>query len=123
MLDINSWDFYVVAASVLDHVLSTRKTAALSTIGAPLRREGLDSSHLVTWLRERDSGILATLTPHKRGPESKRHPLEDENQKLRRRNERLSEQLRKAEIIIDVQKIVAALLGRPIPLPHPEQNR
>ena len=38
------------------------------------------------------------------------------NQKLRRQNARqLTEELRKAEIIIDVQKKVAALLGNPIP--------
>jgi transposase-like protein len=92
------------------------------TIGALLRREGLYSSHLVTWRRERDAGILDALTPQKRGPKSKRHPLEDENQKLRRQNERLAEQLRKAEIIIDVQKKVAALLGRPIPPLDPEEN-
>lgn len=92
------------------------------TIGALLRREGLYSSHLVTWRRERDAGILDALTPQKRGPKSKRHPLEDENQKLRRQNERLTEQLRKAEIIIDVQKKVAALLGRPIPPLDPEEN-
>jgi transposase-like protein len=91
------------------------------TIGALLRREGLYSSHLVTWRRERDAGILEALTPQKRGPKSKRHPLEDENQKLRRQNERLTEQLRKAEIIIDVQKKVAALLGRPIPPLDPEE--
>ena len=91
------------------------------TIGALLRRESLYSSHLVTWRRERDAGILEALTPQKRGPKSKRHPLEDENQKLRRQNERLTEQLRKAEIIIDVQKKVAALLGRPIPPLDPEE--
>jgi transposase len=82
----------------------------------------LYSSHLVTWRRERDAGILEALTPQKRGPKSKRHPLEEENQKLRRQNERLTEELRKAEIIIDVQKKVAALLGRPILTPDPEEN-
>jgi hypothetical protein len=87
-----------------------------------LRRESLYSSHLVTWRRERDAGILEALTPQKRGPKSKRHPLEEENQKLRRQNERLTEELRKAEIIIDVQKKVAALLGRPILIPDPEEN-
>jgi transposase len=40
-------------------------------IGALLRREGLYSSHLVTWRRERQAGILKGLTPHKRGPKSK----------------------------------------------------
>lgn len=87
-----------------------------------LRREGLYSSHLVTWRRERQSGILEGLTPQRRGPKSKRRPLEEENQKLRRENERLSEQLRKAEIVIDVQKKVGALLGWPLPKVDPEQK-
>jgi transposase len=89
-------------------------------IGALLRREGLYSSHLVTWRHERSAGILHALTPQKRGPKSKRSPLDEENQKLRRDNERLSEDLRKAEIVIDIQKKVAALLGRPICTPDRE---
>ena len=91
-------------------------------IGALQRREGLYSSHLVTWRRERQSGMLKGLTPHKRGPKSKRSPLEEENQKLRRENERLTEQLRKAEIVIDVQKKVGALLGWPLPEADPEEK-
>ena len=91
-------------------------------IGALLRREGLYSSLLATWRRERANGILEALTPRKRGPKSKRNPLEEENQKLRRQNARLTEDLRKAHIIIDVQKKVAALLGHPIPEPDPEEN-
>jgi|SRR6185369_7417822 len=83
-------------------------------IGALLRREGLYSSHLVTWRNERATGILQALTPQKRGPKSKRTPLDEENQKLRRENQYLSEELRKAEIVIDIQKKVAALLGRPL---------
>ena len=43
-------------------------------IGALQRREGLYSSHLVTWRRERQAGILKGLTPHRRGPKSKRNP-------------------------------------------------
>jgi transposase len=91
-------------------------------IGALLRREGLYSSHLVTWRQERAAGILRGLTPQKRGPKSRRHPLDEENQKLRRENQRLTEQLRKAEIIIEVQKKVAALLGNPIPPTDPEEK-
>ena len=83
-------------------------------IGAVLRRHGLYSSHLTKWRRERKSGILEGLTPHKRGPKSKVNPLTEENQKLRRDNERLTDRLRKAEIVIDVQKKVAMLLGIPI---------
>jgi len=91
-------------------------------IGALLRREGLYSSLLATWRRERADGILEALTPRKRGPKSKRNPLEEENLKLQRQNARLTEDLRKAHIIIDVQKKVAALLGRPIPEQDPEEN-
>lgn len=96
------------------------QASAAGGIGALLRREGLFSSHLSTWRRERKAGVLEALTSHKRGPKSKRNPLAEENQKLQRDNQRLTEQLRKAEIIIDVQKKVAALLGHPIADPDPE---
>jgi len=91
-------------------------------LGALLRREGLYSSLLTYWRRERAQGVLEALTPQKRGPKSKRNPLQEENLKLQRQNARLTEDLRKAHIIIDVQKKVAALLGRPIPEPDPEEN-
>ncbi len=68
-------------------------------IGSLLRREGLYSSLLATWRRERANGILEALTPQKRGPKSKRHPLEEENQKLRRQNTRLAEDLSHPTII------------------------
>jgi transposase len=91
-------------------------------IGALLRREGLYSSHLSTWRRERQVGILRGLTPLKRGPKSKRSPQEEEMQKLRRENQRLTEELRKAAIVIDVQKKVGALLGWPLPKADPEEQ-
>ncbi len=90
--------------------------------GALLRREGLYSSHLAAWRRERANGILEALTPQKRGPKSKRNPLAEENEKLRRENARLTEKLRKAEIIIEVQKKVATLLGRPLPEQDAEEK-
>ena len=104
----------------------TKADAAASeagAIGALLRREGLYSSHLVKWRRDREASIQQGLEPRKRGPKSTRSPMRDENQKLQRENERLTEQLRKAEIIIDVQKKVAALLGAPIPPVDPERQR
>src|SRR5450755_3066601 len=91
-------------------------------IGALQRREGLYSSHLVTWRRERQAGILKGLTPHKRGPKSKPNPQEEEMQKLRRENQRLTEELRKAAIVIDVPKKVGALLGWPLPKADPEEQ-
>lgn len=91
-------------------------------IGALLRREGLYSSLLASWRREREAGVLQALAPHKRGPKSKRDPLVEENQQLRRETQRLTEELRKAEIVIDVQKKVATLLGRPIQTVEPQEN-
>ena len=89
-------------------------------VGALLRREGLYSSVLTTWRRERAAGVRQALAPQKRGPKSKRDPVQEENQKLHKENLRLTEQLRKAEIVIDVQKKVGALLGWPIPTPDPD---
>jgi len=97
-------------------------SAVAGGVGALLRREGLYSSHLVSWRRERQAGILEALKPRKRGRKSERDPLAEENEKLRRQVGPLTEKLRKAEIIIDVQKKVAALLGNPIPEQDPEDH-
>lgn len=92
-------------------------------IGALLRREGLYSSHLVTWRRERQAGILKGLTPRRRGPKPTRSPQDDEIRRLRAANQRLTEELRKAEIVIDVQKKVAALLAEGNPSSDPKAPR
>ncbi|MBU6429816.1 MAG: transposase [Cyanobacteria bacterium REEB65] len=84
-------------------------------IGALLRREGLYSSHLVDWRRQRDEGGLAQLAPKKRGRKPKHDPRAVELAKLQRENERLAERLRKAELIIAAQKKIAALLGETLP--------
>jgi transposase-like protein len=111
-------------AEYKQRILEEAEAAAATRggLGALIRREGLYSSLLAYWRRERTHGILEALTPQKRGPKSKRNPLEEENQKLRRQNARLSEDLRKAHIIIDVQKKVAALLGHAIPEPDMEEE-
>jgi transposase len=82
-------------------------------IGALLRREGIYSSTLYSWRKERDAAVRQAFS-QKRGPRPKRHPLDGENEKLRRQNQRLQEELDKAHIIIDVQKKVARLLGHPL---------
>jgi len=81
----------------------------LGEIGALLRREGIYSSSLSNWRRQRERGELDGLSPQKRGP--KPDPQAVELAKLKRENERLRERLRKAEMIIDVQKKVAQMLG------------
>jgi len=78
-------------------------------IGALLRREGVYSSSLTNWRRQRERGELDGLSPQKRGP--KPDPQAVELVRLKREVERLRERLRKAEMIIDVQKKVAQMLG------------
>ena len=77
--------------------------------GALLRREGLYSSHLTEWRRQRARGELDGLTGQKRGP--KPDEGAEELDRLQSENERLRERLRQAELIIDVQKKVSQLLG------------
>jgi transposase len=114
----------IYTAEYKQRILEEAELAAATRggLGALLRREGLYSSLLTYWRRERAQGIREALTPRKRGPKSGRDPLAEENQKLRRAVGQLTEKLRKAEIIIDVQKKVAALLGNPIPEPDPEEK-
>ena len=85
-------------------------------IGALLRREGIYSSYLTTWRKQRALGELDGLSPHKRGP--KPNPEAIELAKLRREHARLQERMRRAELIIDVQKKVARMLGETIETPE-----
>lgn len=82
-------------------------------IGALVRREGLYSSALTTWRRERESGALSALT-HNRGRKLKHGPVEMENERLKKDNQRLEAKLRQAKLIIEVQKKVSEILGNPI---------
>ena len=79
--------------------------------GALVRREGLYSSHLTTWRRQRAHGILDGLAPKKRGV--KPDPLALENTQLRSEIKHLEQQLHRAETIIEVQKKVSQLLSLP----------
>jgi transposase len=84
-------------------------------IGEMLRREGLYSSHLTSWRRERDQGQLDGLTPKKRGRKaSPGKEILEENRRLARENERLKKRLAQAQTIIDVQKKLSTLLGLPL---------
>jgi|WetSurMetagenome_2_1015567.scaffolds.fasta_scaffold395260_2 transposase len=85
-------------------------------LGALLRREGLYSSHLSTWRQQRDAGMLAGLTPKRRGRKANPDaPLIAENERLKRETQRLSAKLRQAETIIEVQKKLSEILGIPLP--------
>jgi transposase-like protein len=81
-------------------------------IGALLRREGLYSSHLSTWRRQREEGVLQALNPRKRGRKEKpKDPSGEHIAQLEKENQRLKSRLRKAEIIIEAQKKISEILG------------
>src|SRR5918911_4471781 len=76
--------------------------------GALLRREGLYTSLISEWRKQRDKGALgALLAPSGRPPVD---PLERENARLRRENQRLAGELDKARKVIEVQGKLSALL-------------
>ena len=92
-------------------------------LGALLRREALYSSHLSTWRRQRDAGSLSALAAKKRGRKAKAvDPLVQENQQLRRENERLRGELKKANTIIEVQKKLSEVLGTPMGTPDSSET-
>ena len=81
-------------------------------IGALLRREGLYSSHLTNWRKQREQGILEGLSPAKRGRKPKpRNPLDKRMAELERENQRLQNKLKQAQIIIEAQKKISEILG------------
>jgi transposase len=91
------------------------RAAETRGIGAILRREGLYSSTLSEWRRQRDAGAFSALVPGKRGPKTAElNPLSAEVAVLQRNNARLTQRLARAEAVIDIQKKVAALLGIPL---------
>jgi transposase-like protein len=99
-------------------VLQEAERCTSGELGALLRREGLYSSHLTTWRKQRDAGQLAALMPKKRG--RKIDPQVEEMARLRRENAKLQAQVQRADLIIEAQKKLLVLLNLPIPeVPEP----
>ncbi len=93
----------------------TDRAADTGGIAAILRREGLYSSALTDWRRQRDAGAFGALTPARRGPKAvEPNPLAAEVALLQKENARLTLRLKRAEAVMDVQKKVAELLGIPL---------
>ena len=95
-----------------------REAAAASAsggIGALLRREGLYSSHLITWRRQRERGELAGLSAQRRGRKAKAvNPLAKRVAELERDKRRLERRLEQAELLLDIQKKASRLLEIPL---------
>ena len=88
------------------------RAKAPGEVGAILRREGLYSSHLSVWRRDRDRVAKDGLAAGKRGPKAKL--VDPKVKQLERENARLERKLKQAETIIEFQKKVAEILGIPL---------
>src|SRR6202521_4617676 len=107
------------AAAKLRILEETDRAADTGGIAAILRREGLYSSALTEWRRQRDAGAFEALKPLRRGPKPVVAPPPDADLgQLRRENARLRQRLEHAEAIIGIQKKVEALAGIPMPTPE-----
>jgi len=85
-------------------------------IGALLRREGLYSSHLVCWRKQRDEGLISRKRGRKANPSRKRiKELESEVARLKKR-------LKRADLLLDIQKKASELLGIPLNSPDNEDS-
>jgi len=83
-------------------------------IGALLRREGIYSSQLATWRRQRAASERVALEPRKRGRKVDPGIAESRQvAELTKDNARLRRKLAQAHTIIDVQKKLCTLLGLP----------
>jgi transposase-like protein len=89
-------------------------------IGALLRREGLYSSNLAAWRRQRDAIAQEGLKARKRGRKAKQ--VDPRIKELERENARLKRRLKKTEIILDFQKKASELLGISLENPDSEEN-
>ena len=81
-------------------------------VGALLRREGLYSSLLTNWRRQRERGALREMQGRRRGP--KPQPVDPRLKPLEAENRRLQRKLQRAETIITLQKKIAEILGIPL---------
>ena len=94
-----------------------REAAAAKTpgeIGALLRREGLYSSHLADWRRQRERGELAGLSAKRGRKPEPVNPLAKRVAELEREKRRLERKLEQAELLLDIQKKASRLLEIPL---------
>jgi len=101
-------------------ILRQVERAPEGEIGAILRREGLYSSHLASWRRERDRVAKAGLAARRRGPKARAQ--DPRVKQLEREIARMQRKLQQAEILIAYQKKVSELLGIRLQVPESDEN-
>ena len=92
-------------------------------LGELLRKEGLFSSHLALWRKQRKQGTLRALSPKKRGRKGSGKPVRSQREKdLERENRRMKRRLEKVELMLEIQKKTSELLGIPLNGPESGEN-
>jgi transposase len=108
-------------------ILREADACTSGTIGAVLRREGIYSSHLSAWRRQRDGGGLDTGMLRERAKREDEDEDEDEVARrriaeLEREKRKLQRRLQRAELILDIQKKASGLLGIELKSPENDEN-
>jgi transposase len=96
------------SAAFKARILDEYETLDKAGKGALLRREGLYTSLISEWRKQRDRGALAELAKPAGRPQA--DSRDREVARLRRENERLGSELEKARKVIEVQGKLSALL-------------
>lgn len=92
-------------------------------LGALLRREGLYSSQISEWRKQREHAMKKWMEPQKPGPKPEApNPLSDRVAQLERENAALQRRLKQAETIIEVQKKISEILSIPLNPPESDKN-
>lgn len=85
---------------------------AYGALGELLRKEGLYTSHLALWRKQRELGAIAGLAPKKRGPKPVERDERDEQiESMRKELDALTARAERAEALLELQKKVAELLS------------
>ena len=106
----------IYSAEYRRRILKEADECAAGTLGALLRKEGLYSSHLTKWRRQREAGEMVGLASKKRGKQA--DPQARELAQMRKQIVGLNQKLARAELIMAAQKKLADLVGLPMASPN-----
>ena len=96
-------------------ILEQADACSPGEVGALLRREGLYSSHLTSWRKQRREGTLGALGKKRGRKVSPKREQDKRVKDLERENRRLKKKLAEAEYLLEIQKKVASIAGIPLP--------
>ncbi len=104
-------------------ILDAADACAPGTLGGLLRREGIYSSLLAAWRAQRERGDLDAGVLRKRASsKNAEQALQRRNAALERENRKLNRRLQRAELILDIQKKAAGLMGIELKSPEIDEN-